>query len=296
MQMQEQPTIEQLNWKRITYKDGHAFDGKFIDDKLVLKKEIATDNLKRTLYFTYKGTFNENYELHGDNCTVIEEVDGWKTTYTGTFENGVLKNGKEYYNFYIKKGEFGGNSIHELYLITGEYDDKNDTIYKGEFYCDPNNNILKKGTITKKNIIIEGEFSPDGRIIQGKVTNKIPHAVFIKEGTFDLNHNNIKNTLYLTNGKQTLHNGVTMEGTFINEQLQHGTVTYPNHNTLSGNFDNGCFDINGKFWKHKSSYIRYTDYRKYKTSHYDLYDVFKFQTQYVPHIHDDDYPPHCIIM
>lgn len=237
--------IEELPiiWKKVVYND-RVFECKYIGDRIVLIQETLLDTFKRIVYYTFKGSFDENYELHGDNCIQYIEVEGWKETFKGTFENGVLKKGEHVLHSTRSIGTFGGDDNYSLYLISGEiHICGGSEIYSGQFYKNGN---LKNGIakIHYAKDIYEGEFNTDGNLTEGKRISKYSIEVYIKEGTFDLSGEN------LIKGKQILHNGVIMEGTFQKEQLRHGKVTYPNGKLLEGDFTKGLFDINGTFHKY----------------------------------------------
>lgn len=179
-----QPRVATIVWKEITYDDGMTFEIKCLDNVPVLKIQGK---------MTFEGTFDENYNLHGDNCKYTFKLDATTMrVHKGNFEHGKLKQGVAYIidnDGHICSPIYEGIFDNKLNFINGTCTTQTKQILKGEF----KNGSLKKGIITLKNgVTIEGEFDlkPDSaRVVQATVTYPNGKTINVdrSNGIFDNN-------------------------------------------------------------------------------------------------------------
>ena len=177
-----------------------------------------------TDFIEYNGLWNNN-KPNGEGCAIHRD----KSIYTGTWENGILIEGKKI----LKNGaEYNGTFRTDKTFHIGEHKFTNGMIARGEFV----NNIIRKGKILKPNgEWYEGDFCENAKFYNGEGEYQIDNTYY--KGTW-------LNGTFSTGKVKGNISGTYFDGEMRNSDFYTGTIK----GNIGDNYFDGTF-VDGKFYE-----------------------------------------------
>ena len=291
--------VDKLDYKRngkgiLTYyheekcvctMNGEFKDDKFISGKLILRIDDYSNKDKKFEYeVEYSGCYDDNYCLHGNNCSIfIKNKKNNKkiNSYSGNFNHGKIISGESI----SEVGKFNGQ-FNEVYPILKKFNiewcnkiqdyknikNNNIDVFKYGSFC--NSKIRYIGSYKNNGYDGEGSFInlEDNSYYSGGFKNSKKHgfgryriANFVYRGSFkDDNYSghgeeSINNEIYVGNFKDNKRNGKGIlkfkdngdiyEGDFINGEISgKGLYKFANGDYYRGGFINSLMNNYGIYY------------------------------------------------
>ena len=251
------------NFKKFEFIGKFKFNKPFKGILKIIIHNKNNESKEEKIILTYKGEFDENLKLHGNNCSVIYQNLNFNFTikYNGQWINGKIKSGShELILFKKRKYIFYGIFKNNVIPVIKSYDyfPAFLNIKKDEISTEINfKNFKLRNNIGYYDDYLSGSFTTDTGCYSGLFLNNLSHGL----GTFQYNNNE----MYIGKWSEDKKSGKGIYH-FLNETVYEGFWKIDKFHG-SGKLITPNFTYEGEFFnnkKHGIGKIIYSDGENYE--------------------------------